>query len=206
MSRKSRFVFFLTIVSPFLLTVWAAGAQAQGRVRGGGHEGGNAARSGAVVRGGDRDGDRDGRSGVVVRGGFRGGIYDPFYDDPFWNPYPWGPYGYVSYSDNAEVRVLSTPKDAEVYVDGYYAGIVDNFNGIFQRLNVRPGGHEFVLYRAGFHAVHQTVYLQPGSSLKLQYPMVPLAPGQTMEPRPVPADESAGPPIELRSGAPRRAD
>jgi len=147
-----------------------------------------------------------GEPGVVVRGGFRGGIYDPFYYDPLWSPYPWDSYGYASYNDNAEVRVLSMPKDAEVYVDGYYAGIVDNFNGIFQWLNVRPGGHEFVLYRAGFQPVHQTVYLQPGSSFKLQYTMVALAPGQTMEPRPVPAAESAGPPIAVRPDVPRRAD
>ena len=168
MSRKSRLILFLAIASPFLLTVSAVEAQAQGR-----------------ARGGDRDGGHGGRSGVVVRGGFPGSFYyDPFWYDPFWGPYQ---YGYPYYSDTTEVRVHATPKDAEVYVDGYYAGIVDNFNGIIQGLNVRPGGHEFVLYRDGFQTVRQTAYLQPGSTFTLQYTMVPLAPGQTTEPRPVPA-------------------
>ena len=31
------------------------------------------------------------------------------------------------------------PSEARVYVDGYYAGTVDDFDGLFQRLNVSPG-------------------------------------------------------------------
>ena len=37
------------------------------------------------------------------------------------------------------------PNDASVYVDGYYAGVVDDFDGAFQRLRTAPGGHEIEL-------------------------------------------------------------
>ena len=166
------------ILVGILLMLWPVVASAQGR----------------------RHGEGGGRPVVIVGGHVGSPFYDPFVYDPFWGPYAWGPYGYAYANDNAEVRVLAMPKDAEVFVDGYYAGVVDNFNGAFQRLNVRPGGHEFVLYRDGFQTVHQTLYLQPGSTFKLQDTMLPLAPGQTMEPRPVPAAAMAGPPIEPRSG------
>jgi hypothetical protein len=34
-------------------------------------------------------------------------------------------------------------------VDGFYAGIVDDFNGVFQSLPLTPGGHTVVLYVEG---------------------------------------------------------
>jgi len=32
-------------------------------------------------------------------------------------------------------------RDAQVFVDGYYAGIVDDYDGVFQHLNLEPGTH-----------------------------------------------------------------
>ena len=93
--------------------------------------------------------------------------------------------------NNAEVKVKAKPKDAQVYVDGYYAGPVNDFNGIFQHLNVAPGGHEIELYKDGFRTIHQRVNLQPGSSFTMHDTMVPLAPGQQMEAPPSPAAASA---------------
>jgi hypothetical protein len=87
------------------------------------------------------------RGHVVFVGGY---FYDPFY-----GPYPWWmraqyPYAYFPMYDNrAEVRVLVTPEQAAVYVDGFYAGIVDDFNGFFERLPLPPGGHDIVLYLEG---------------------------------------------------------
>jgi hypothetical protein len=162
-SRYSGRFLALAVTLAALATCWPATAGAQGRGRG--------------------------RGPVVVVGG---GYYGGYVYDPFFGPYPFGPYGYPlyyrgGYSDEADVRVLVTPKDAEVYVDGYYAGIVDNFDGVFQRLSVGPGGHEFVLYRDGYRTVSQTAYLSPRSTFKLSYTMVPLSPGETPEPRPAPA-------------------
>lgn len=125
------------------------------------------------------------RPAVVLRGHvFIGG----YFYDPFFGPYPWWPrarypYRYFPvYDHRAEIRVLATPKSAEVYVDGFYAGIVDDFDGVFQSLPLPPGGHEIVLYQDGFRTVRRALYLGPGSSLKLHDTLVRLPAGETSEP------------------------
>jgi len=107
------------------------------------------------------------------------------------------------------VRLEVTPKDAEVFVDGYYAGIVDDFDGVFQRLRVPPGQHDITLYREGDRTVHQTVYLTTDSTFKIHYTMEKLAAGDVAEPRPTPREPppDAGAPPENPPGpppAPRR--
>ena len=97
------------------------------------------------------------------------------------DPYPPPPFG-----PGSAVRFEITPKEAEVYADGYFAGIVDEFDGVFQRLYLASGQHEITLFRDGFKTVHQTVYLSPHASFKLRYTMQPLAPGEVAEPRPAP--------------------
>ena len=149
------------------------------------------------------------RSVVVVGPGyywpdpFWYGYGYPFYADPFY-PYqfPIGGYppyrGYYRLDPGSAVRLEVTPKEAEVYVDGYYAGVVDDFDGMFQRLPIEPGEHEITLYRDGFRTVHQRVYVTPRSTFKLKYKMEPLAAGDVAEPRPAqptpPPDGQAGPP------------
>ena len=135
--------------------------------------------------------------------------YDPRFYDPFYD-YQWGgiygPYGYPPYhryamDPGAAVKLEVKPKQAEVYVDGYYAGVVDDFDGTFQRLRITPGEHEIELYLDGYRAVHQTVYLQPDNTFKLKYEMEKLGGGEPQEPRPQPA--SPPPPDATPGGAPQ---
>jgi len=135
---------------------------------------------------------------VVVGRPYYGYYYDPFFFyDPFFYPYQWGPYppyGYGRVYDNtASVRVQVKPKEAEVYVDGYYAGLVDDFDGIFQRLHLPPGPHDIELHRDGFKSVRQHIVLSPRSTYKLHYDMVPLAPGEMPDPRPAPPSPQGAP-------------
>src|SRR5262245_14361855 len=58
------------------------------------------------------------------------------------DPYPPPPFG-----PGSAIRLEITPKEAEVFADGYFAGIVDEFDGVFQRLYLASGQHEIVLYR-----------------------------------------------------------
>jgi PEGA domain len=81
------------------------------------------------------------------------------------------------FDHRAELRVQATPKDAAVYVDGFYAGIVDDFDGIFQPLFLPPGEHQIALYLEGFRTIFHNVYLRPGSSLKLHDRLDRLPPG-----------------------------
>jgi hypothetical protein len=135
---------------------------------------------------------------VVVGGAF----YDPFFYDPFFAPwYPYGfaypyPYPYPPYPDQygyrarfeegASVRLDVKPRDAQVYVDGYYAGVVDDFDGMFQRLRVSPGEHEIVLHLDGYRSVHQRIAVGRGATYKVRYTMERLAAGEASEPPPAP--------------------
>jgi hypothetical protein len=96
-----------------------------------------------------------------------------------------GPNDYAPvYEDSASVRVLVTPRQASVYVDGFYAGIVDDFNGLFQRLPLPPGDHEVVLHLEGYRTVHQRLNLEPHATYKVRYTMEKLPAGETSEPAP----------------------
>jgi len=128
-------------------------------------------------------------------GGF--GFGYPYFYNPWYGPwgygypygYPYGPYayGYGAY-DTASLRLEIMPKQAEVYVDGYRAGIVDDFDGIFQRLHVRPGGHDLAVYLPGYRTFEEHVYASPDSSQSIKMTLQPLAPGEAMTPPPVPTE------------------
>src|SRR5207247_1446267 len=74
-------------------------------------------------------------------------------------------------SDRGDLRLLVDPAETRVYVDGYYAGIVDDFDGLFQRLHVSPGRHEIALKLEGYQTHRIKVYVGSGSTLKIHYDM-----------------------------------
>lgn len=133
----------------------------------------------------------------VVVGGF---YYDPFFYDPWYAlDYQWGVYppyyGRRYLPADASVRLEVKPSEAEVFVDGYYAGIVDDFDGAFQRLHLPPGEHEIELYLQGYRAVKQKVYLTADNTFKVKYTMEKLGAGEQQEPRPDrPPQAQSGPP------------
>jgi hypothetical protein len=119
---------------------------------------------------------------------YRFGWYGPY---PY--PYPYYPYyPYYGMPDvvTASVRLEVKPSDADVYVDGYLAGKVSNFDGMFERLRVKPGEHDLVLYHDGFHEVQQHMYLAPNSDQKIQFTMQPLSAGEPNDVRPTPPPQS----------------
>ena len=87
--------------------------------------------------------------------------------------YPRYYYDYDSYPTHASIRVLVEPREAEVYVDGYYAGVADDFDGIFQRLYLAPGRHEITLRLDGYRTWSAEVFATPGCTLKLHHDMFP---------------------------------
>lgn len=140
---------------------------------------------------------------VIVSRPIFAASYDPFFQYGYPWGYPWGyPYGYgypyYRYDPTSDIRLIVTPKTADVYVDGNKVGIVDNFDGVFQSLNIIPGQHELVIYQEGYRAIHQSIDVRPGTSYKLQFTMVPLQNGESLEPRPVPAP----PPAPAAGGEP----
>lgn len=112
-----------------------------------------------------------------------GFYYGPYYG-PFY-PYP-GPFiGRPRYSSSA-LRLRVKPVEAEVYLNGYYAGVVDDFDGIFQRLYVPAGDHEIEIRMRGFETFHQHVYVSAGDTLDIAHALRPLRAGEADAPMPKP--------------------
>jgi hypothetical protein len=158
------------------------------------------------------------------------GFYDPFFWGSYgwgwgwglgvgygygWGYGPWGypgyGYGYPGYyggyyRNYSSARVLIEPKDlakqARVYVDGFYAGVVDDFNGWSQRLDVPPGEHEVVVYLDGYRSIHERVLFQPGQTVKIQGTLERLAPGAPPEAPPQPPPPPQGYPQQYRGTQP----
>lgn len=119
------------------------------------------------------------RPGIAL--GFYAGY--PFYGYGYYG-YPYGyysrPYGYYGYPYGypagygygygygeayGGVRIQGAPPDAEVFADGYYVGIVDDFDGAFQRLELTPGAHSIEIRAAGMPPIAFDVNIQPGRTI-----------------------------------------
>jgi hypothetical protein len=95
-----------------------------------------------------------------------------------------------AYDLSASLRLQVEPKETEVFIDGYWAGTVDDFDGFFQRLHLEPGDHEVELFLEGYRTYRQKIYLQPHSTFRVRHEMQPLAPGDTADPRPAPRERT----------------
>jgi hypothetical protein len=89
-------------------------------------------------------------------GGYYGGFYDPWYGG-----YPTFPQSSYTSSDEGSLKLKIKPREAEVYVDGYYVGIVDNFDGIFQRLHLDSGPHRIEVRAPGYETLDFDVRITP---------------------------------------------
>ena len=87
---------------------------------------------------------------------------------------------------NGDVRTQITPKQADVYVDGFYAGTAGDFDGVFKRLHLMPGGHAITVYLPGYRTITQDVYVRPDSTVKMRDTMERLESGQASAPPPEP--------------------
>jgi len=74
--------------------------------------------------------------------------------------------------ETGAVRVQVEPEDADVFVDGYFAGRVDDFNGVFQRLYLRPGRHELAFKKSGYRTHRVRLFVAADHTIKIHYEMV----------------------------------
>jgi len=102
---------------------------------------------------------------------------------------PGYPYRYRYAAPDAAVKFDVKPKEAAVYVDGYYAGLVDDYDGAFQRLRTTPGGHEITLYLEGYRTYSEKVYLSADNTFKMKHRLEILAGGDVSERPPAPAPQ-----------------
>jgi hypothetical protein len=91
--------------------------------------------------------------------------------------YPaYGAPGYVAIQAYGGLRIDLPVRDAEVYVDGYYVGIVDDFDGTFQQANLEPGPHRIEVNADGFEPIVFDVNILPNRTTTYRAGMVPLQP------------------------------
>jgi hypothetical protein len=88
-------------------------------------------------------------------------------------PYSGRIYGYrapSAYGDQyyGDIQLQVNPPDAEVYVDGYYAGIVDDFDGQYQRLALEAGPHKIEIGGRGVQPQVFDVYVDPSRTVELR--------------------------------------
>ena len=92
-------------------------------------------------------------------------------------PYAGRVYGYSGYSAPGvygspvyygDIRLQVQPRDAQVYVDGYYSGIVDDFDGVFQRLTLEVGPHQIELVAPGLDSRVFEVYVDPARTVTIR--------------------------------------
>jgi hypothetical protein len=120
--------------------------------------------------------------------GYYGGYYPGYYYGGWYpsfglgfyygNGYPYyGGYGYyegypVYGRPSGSLRILVDPPNTRVYVDGYYAGVVDDFDGLFQRLHLAAGRHEIILRLDGYETQRFRVYMAADNTIKIRHDMV----------------------------------
>jgi hypothetical protein len=105
-----------------------------------------------------------------------------FYYSPWaWDPGYYGGYGYYGrprYSaygyDLGRLKIKVKPQDAEVYVDGYFAGSVDDFDGIWQSLRLAEGGYRIEVRKPGFETLHFDVRVQAERTITFRGEMKPV--------------------------------
>jgi hypothetical protein len=82
---------------------------------------------------------------------------------PYWGAYPY-PYGYYGYAPaTGGVKFDTSVKDAEVYIDGAYAGTV----GKLKTMYLRPGSYDIEVRAPGRTQFDKKVYVAAGKTLHL---------------------------------------
>lgn len=97
--------------------------------------------------------------------------WNPYYGDPL-DSYYGGSGGYSSglYNtrDQGNLKLKVKPRAAKVYVDGYFVGTVDQFDGAFQKLALNGGRHKVEIRADGFETAEFDVLITPSQTITFQ--------------------------------------
>lgn len=181
----------LRAATPLLL------AQHGGGSRGGGHGGHRGGGPGGFAGGGHQGGHHVGHVGGGHHGGHHGGHighghhrghghhgvhwggsfgwWSPYYF-PYYRPYgrygyygyyPYGYYRYYPTRDWAAVDTDVSPEEAEVYLDGRYVGIADDFDGRPDYLYLKPGQYRLEFRLEGYEPISIDIQARRGTRLDI---------------------------------------
>jgi hypothetical protein len=97
--------------------------------------------------------------------------WNPYVGDPM-EPYYAGSGGYSSgvYNtrEQGNLKLKVKPRNAKVYVDGYFVGLVDQFDGAFQKLPLNGGRHKVEVRADGFETAEFDVLITPDQTVTFQ--------------------------------------
>ena len=80
-----------------------------------------------------------------------------------------GPYqavGPLEYLGALDLNVK--PKNTQIYLNGRYIGVTDNFDGIPRYLWLEEGTHEVIFYNEGYKTVLHEFIIRPGAVMKIK--------------------------------------
>ena len=105
-------------------------------------------------------------------GRFRGGgiVVAPAFSSWGWyNPYFYAPYGSYGpnpafYSNLSELKLKTNVKDADVYINGAYAGKAAKLKTMW----LRPDAYNLEVRAAGYSAYTERIYLLPGKTMQVK--------------------------------------
>lgn len=99
--------------------------------------------------------------------------YDPYYRPPYYPgryPYPYyGPSDHTWGALDLDVR----PEEAQVYLDGDYVGIADNYDGYPRYLWLERGEHRLVFVLNGYETLVRDLNVRAGEIISLKDRLVP---------------------------------
>lgn len=98
---------------------------------------------------------------------FRGPVVVGPVFDPFWSPwYGYGSYGYYGapYHAGGQVKIDSKAKDAEVFINGAFAGTVKEMKSMW----LRPGIYDLELRAHGGEKFSEKVYVIAGKTVHIR--------------------------------------
>jgi hypothetical protein len=99
---------------------------------------------------------------AAVRVFVGGPAYYGGWHGPYWGSY-WGPYGYNDFPNSSEVKLDTKVKDAQVFINGAYAGTThDN-----RTMHLRPGSYNIEIREKGETPFAQKIYVVAGKTLHL---------------------------------------
>jgi hypothetical protein len=163
-------------------------------------------------QGGGSHGDRH-HSGWGHGSGYRG-WHDPRWDFGWnlgwwwgWSGYPvyvgpYNPYGYTAVypNDHARYGALDldvSPERAQIYLDGEYVGVADDYDGFPEYLWLEKGTYDLVIYLPGYKTLARQVTIYPGLVIDVEDSMES---GESIRP------ENLGTPTHERRDARIRQD
>jgi hypothetical protein len=93
------------------------------------------------------------------------------YFDPFYAPYAYRPYAVFRSPNSGEVKLDTKVKDAQVFIDGAYAGMA----GKLKSMRLRPGSYKIELRAPGLPAYSERIYVVAGKTVHVNPGFAPEA-------------------------------